>query len=123
MGRRSYRVESARAGQARQNKGLTQAAAAEDLSINRVTLNKIENGHANVSLELLERMARLYACSREWLIGEPEAVDEVEIDRERIANALSSIRDGFEALDAVLAGRLREAADAARGTDRDGVRA
>src|SRR4051812_5811641 len=94
----SYTPDPVRVAQARMDKGLKQAAAADALHVNRVTLNKIENGRANVSLELLERMTKLYDRSREWLLGEPEQVDPLELGRERLASALSKINDGFEDL-------------------------
>jgi transcriptional regulator with XRE-family HTH domain len=112
MSRTSFDVDPTRAAQARISAGLTQALAADELEINRVTMNKIENGKARVSLDLLERMAQRYGRSRAWLIGEPEAEDEIEASRERIANALSLISQGFEELVPVLNDRVREAREA-----------
>lgn len=98
MKRPSYTVDPVRAAQARMDKGFKQAEAADALMVNRVTLNKIENGRANVSLDLLERMTLLYDRSREWLLGEPETVDAIEAGREKLATALAKINDGFEDL-------------------------
>jgi transcriptional regulator with XRE-family HTH domain len=94
----SYTPDPVRVAQARMDKGLKQAEAADALHVNRVTLNKIENGRANVSLELLERMTNLYDRTREHLLGEPEHVDPIELNREQLASALSKINAGFEDL-------------------------
>lgn len=110
-----YRVDPVRAAQARLDKKgtdgrpLKQAAAAKLLGIHPVTLNRIENGKARVSLELLERMVKLYGQTRAWLLREPETVDAVEASRERIANALCQIGIGFEELTAVLNAQLPSA--------------
>lgn len=114
MSRQSYFVEPARAAQARMAAGFpVQADAADALRVNRVTLNKIENGRANVSLELLERMTSLYGKSREWLLGEPEQVDAIELGRERLATALAKINAGFEDLTDLVDTLNREAREAA----------
>lgn len=97
MKRQSYTVDPHRAAQARLAVGLTQAEAADDLGVNRVTLNKIENGKANASLDLIERMAARYTRSREWLLGQDHA-DPVLVNRDRIARALGKIAEGFEEL-------------------------
>jgi transcriptional regulator with XRE-family HTH domain len=92
--------------------GLKQAEAADALGVNRVTLNKIENGRANVSLELLEAMAEMYGCSREYLLGQPEEVDAIELGRERLAVALAKINDGFEDLTSLVDTLNAQARDA-----------
>lgn len=109
MARTSYAIDAARAGQARTAAGLTQEDAAAKLGINRITLNKIENGRTNVSLDLLERIASFYGRSREWMLGEPETIDEIELGRERLAVALTKISEGFEELTIVLNQRVRDA--------------
>ena len=116
-------IDHVRAGQARaalrddRGRPLSQAAAARKLDVHPVTLNKIENGKANVSLELLERMSRLYGRSREWLCGENEPADPVEAAREDIAEALGDIGTGLgkladlvETLNGAAAGRAKAAA-------------
>jgi transcriptional regulator with XRE-family HTH domain len=114
MARTGYTIDGVRAAQARVACGLaTQEQAAAELHVNRITLNRIENGHAKVSLELLERMAGRYGRSREWLQGEPEHVDELELGRARLAVALAKISEGFEELTGVLNDRAREARDTA----------
>lgn len=102
MGRTSYSIDPDRAGKARTAAGLTQQQAADELGVNRITMNRIENGRANASLELLERMAARYGVSREWLLGEDAAVDPIEVAREHVAEALAKIGDGFEELTDVL---------------------
>lgn len=95
--------------------GLTQAEAAGTLGVNRVTLNKIENGRSNLSLDLLERMAARYGCSREHLLGLDDT-DPVRANRDRIAKALQKIAEGFEELELtdVLNNRARDAGSQVR---------
>jgi transcriptional regulator with XRE-family HTH domain len=116
MARPGYTVDQVRVAQARVSSNLSQGEAADALNVNRVTLNKIENGRANVSLDLLERMSVLYGCSREWLQGEPEKLDEVELGRERFSNALATMAEGMEQLIAALDPLLRLADRAAEET-------
>jgi transcriptional regulator with XRE-family HTH domain len=104
---RSYIVDGARVGQARQalrndqGKPMKQVEAAEALGIHAVTLNRIENGKAPVSLELLERLVELTGRSREWLLGQDDQVDPILANRDRIARALAKIAEGFEELELV----------------------
>lgn len=113
-------VDPVRAGQAREafrdkaGARLSQVAAARRLGVHPVTLNKIENGKANCSLELLERMSKLYGRTREWLCGENDPVDEVEAAREKFALALSSIGEGFEQLTELVDVLNQRAAGAAK---------
>lgn len=99
-----YLVDHVRVAQARQalrganGKPLTQRLAAERLDVHPVTLNRIENGKARVSLELLERMATLYGCTREHLLGASEQVDPIAAARNQVADALEKIGGGFEEL-------------------------
>lgn len=118
---KSYKVNHARAGQARVatldaegDKPLKQVRAAELLGIHAVTLNRIEAGSARVSLELLERMCVLYGCTRAYLLGEPELVDELEAARERIAGALTKVGSGLEELAGLVETLNDRAADSAR---------
>ncbi len=113
----SYQVDGARVGQARQavvkdGRPLKQVEAAELLGLHPVTLNRIENGKARVSLETLERIAALTGRTREWLLGEPETIDPLEAGRGRLANALAQISAGFEELNDVLAQQVRAAREA-----------
>jgi len=102
MGRVTYTPDKTRVAQARLAAGFAvQADAAQSLGVNRVTLNKIENGRANLSLDLLERMADLYGCSRGFLLGLDDQVDPVLVNRDRIAKALAKIAEGFEELELV----------------------
>lgn len=95
MARTSYPIDGARVGQARLALGLTQTELADRIGVHRVTMTKIEGG-APVSLETLEALSVELVRSREWLCGEPDQVDEFDLARERIANAMSKIADGFE---------------------------
>src|SRR3954466_4408525 len=77
MARHGYRIDGLRVAQARQRiqvagKPITQAAFAERVGIHWVTMNRIENGKANASLELIERIAEETATTREYLLGEDE---------------------------------------------------
>lgn len=47
----------------RLKKRFTQTALAKEVGVSRSTINKIENGHGNPSLELLERIAKTLDCS------------------------------------------------------------
>ena len=116
---RGYTVDHLRVAQARMaltgkdGEPLTQRAAAEEvLGVNPVTLNRIENGKAKVSLELLDRMAALYGVTKEWLLGEPEDADDVEAAREALADSIRALHETtgrFSELMDVLDARLREA--------------
>lgn len=105
---KSYAIDGARLGQARQaltdenGKRLTQAEAARILGVHTVTLNRIENGKARASLELLERICELTGKSRIWLLGEEEPVDPFEVNRARLAVAVQNIADGFDLLNELM---------------------
>lgn len=95
---------------------LKQVEAARLLDVHPVTLNRIENGKAKVSRDLLDRMVDLYGRSREFLLGEPETIDEFELARERMAIALSQMAGVFEDFSAavkVLEERAARAGDSA----------
>ena len=87
--------------------------------MHRVTLTKIENG-APCSLELLERLARELNVSREWLLGEPETIDELELARERVTAAMGKLAEGFDDFTDAVQALQRRARDA--GADLDEVR-
>jgi transcriptional regulator with XRE-family HTH domain len=98
---KSYEIDGTRFGQARQilkdedGKPLTQSATADKLGVHAVTLNRIENGKARVSLDLLERMSELTGKSREWLLGEDEPVDPFEENRAKLTEAVNQLAAGF----------------------------
>lgn len=75
---------------------MTQGDLGDLIDRNRVTVNKIEAGAARVSLETLERLTVVLHRSREYLLGEPEHVDEFELARERLTNAATKIADGLQ---------------------------
>jgi transcriptional regulator with XRE-family HTH domain len=98
---KGFAIDPLRAAQARisfqeDGKPLTQVEAARRLGVHQITLNRVENGKSPGSADLLDRMVELYGVTREWLLGEPEQVDEYELARERMATAMSKIGDGFE---------------------------
>src|SRR5690242_15760418 len=96
MAREGYEIDGARVGRAREAAGISQQALGDRCHLHRVTVTRIENGQARVSLDVAERLARELGCTREWLLGEPDNVDEFDQARERVANALSKIGAGFE---------------------------
>lgn len=96
-------------------RALSQTQAAHRLDVHPVTLNRIENGKANVSLELLERMCALYGCTRPFLLGEPEQVDPFDAAKAQVAAALGEISDGFEKLADVVEALNEQAREAAAG--------
>lgn len=114
---RGFAIDSVRAAMARMaievdGKPLTQVEAARRLGVHQITLNRVENGKSPGSAELLDKMVELYGRSREWLLGEPEQTDDFELARERMANAMSKIGEGFEdfaAAVAALEARARQA--------------
>jgi transcriptional regulator with XRE-family HTH domain len=109
MARRGHDVSGLRVAQARQARGLTQDDLAGITGIHRVTITKIENGQAKVSLEALEKLASALERSREWLLGEPENVDEHELARERIGNAMHQLGEALEDIIDVLYGGVTDA--------------
>lgn len=117
--KRSYQLDPVRVAQARQAipganstaerfRAMTQTELAEKLGVHRITLTQIENGKANASLDLLERLVQATGKSREWLLGEPEQLDPVEESRQQVGAALAKIAAGFEQLTDVLDEQLRE---------------
>jgi transcriptional regulator with XRE-family HTH domain len=110
-GRAGYEIDGLRVAQARQalrpdgekrqrddDATMTQGDLADLIGVHRVTLNKIEAGQRAVSLDTLERLAVRLGRSREWLLGEPETIDEFELAREKMANALSEFSSAVDLL-------------------------
>lgn len=86
------RLQGVRVAQARQKlpgfngRGyLRQSEFAEKVGIHPVTMNRIENDNANVSLEMAERLADALCVTREWLQGED---DPYELARVKMGQAL-----------------------------------
>lgn len=108
MSRQSYEIDGLRVATARQaitgqnGKPMTQAELAARADVHRVTITKIENGDANVSLDLLERLAGILDCTREHLLGAAEPIDPVEASRAKLADGLEEVADGFEKLSEVV---------------------
>jgi transcriptional regulator with XRE-family HTH domain len=80
-----HRVDGLRIARARQSltdgrteKPLSQAAFAKRLGIHPVTMSNIENGKANVSLDLLERIADETGTTRDDLLASGDDGDEEE---------------------------------------------
>jgi transcriptional regulator with XRE-family HTH domain len=116
-GRTSYLLSGERVAKARlaitdeRGRPISQQELANRADLNRVTVAKIEGNKQRVSLEVLERLTVALGRSREYLLGEPEQVDEFEIARARLARATTMIVDGFEEAGLVLdlVKRVREA--------------
>lgn len=117
---KSYEIDGSRLGQARQalvnedGRPMKQVEFARLLDIHPVTLNRIENGKSKVSLDLLDKIADLTGKTREHLLGEPENVDEVELARERVSNALAQMSLALADIVDVLYGRAAEAKDVSK---------
>lgn len=117
---RSFQLDGVRVARARailkdeDGRHLTQAAFAGLVGLHLVTMNRIENNKARVSLHVLERIADLTGRSREYLLGEPEHVDEVDAAREMFAQALEQMQGGFEDFNAavdLLTNRVKDATE------------
>lgn len=54
----------------RQSRGLSQTQVANYLGIDQTTLSKIENGTRTIGVVMLEKLAALYFCSLDQLLGE-----------------------------------------------------
>lgn len=55
---------------ARTNRGLTQSQVAEYLCIDQTTLSKIESGTRTIGASMLDKLAALYFCTVDQLLGE-----------------------------------------------------
>lgn len=51
----------------------SQASFADTISINRVQYAKYESGANSPSVDVLERICRVHACSADWLLGLKES--------------------------------------------------
>jgi transcriptional regulator with XRE-family HTH domain len=89
---------------------MTQVQLADRLGLHRVTLTKIETGHARVSRETLERLAVELGRSTAWLLGEPEEVDEIELARTKIFAAATDFLEAIQMLERRARGEGTESA-------------
>ena len=55
---------------ARVNRGLTQSQVAEYLGIDQTMLSKIEGGTRTIGAAMLDKLAALYFCTADQLLGE-----------------------------------------------------
>ena len=55
---------------AREEKSLTQAEVAKEIGISQPAYNDIERGDRMPSLAVTKRLARLFDCSIDYLVGE-----------------------------------------------------
>lgn len=60
----------ARLKEIRQSRGLSQSQVAKYLEIDQTTLSKIEKGTRNIGIASLEKLAALYFCTLDQLLGE-----------------------------------------------------
>lgn len=106
--RTSYKLDGLRVAQARtailgeDGRSIKQSAFAALADLHPVTMNRIENNKARVSLGTLERISELTGRSREYLLGEDEETDVVELARARFARGLEGMRAGFEEFNAAV---------------------
>jgi len=115
MARQGFQIDGVRLGRRRTELALTQQLLADKAHIHRTTLAKIEGGSRSVSLQIVERLAAVLGCSREWLLGEPEQADEFDLARDRIASAMTKMADGFEDFTAAVEALEQRARDVAAG--------
>lgn len=98
-----YEVDGLRVAQARhailssRGKPLTQAELAASVGVHHLTVNRIENGHARVSLETLERLTTVLNVTRDHLLGTESSVEAAtRIQQEKL------IREALAPLEAAL---------------------
>src|SRR6476660_5160428 len=82
---------------------LSQDALARAAGVTRQTISKLESGSGNVTVDVLERVARVLECSVHVLfepVVEVEAISERELAR-RAKESRTDYVDGFALLDAI----------------------
>ncbi|MFC4213416.1 helix-turn-helix domain-containing protein [Pedobacter lithocola] len=82
---------AARLKDARTLAGLSQAQAAEKLSLQRPAISEIEAGNRKVSAEEIVIFANLYKVGTSWLLGEEDDEDQTEERRRFAARELSKL--------------------------------
>ena len=81
--------------------GLSQGDLADRASVARQTISKIESGHGNVTVEVLEKIATVLGCGVDQLF-EPRSVRVDDAELERRANApRSEFVNAYDVLDAI----------------------
>lgn len=91
---------------------MKQGELADLCGLHRVTMTKIEGSNARVSLDVLERLAAAVGRSREWLLGEPETIDDFELARAKMNHVLEEFSQAVD---------LLQRAARAAATETDGV--
>lgn len=115
----SFQLDGVRVARARailrdnDGRALTQVAFAGLVGLHPVTMNRVENNKTRVSLSVVEKIATLTGRTREYLLGEVEQVDGVEMARGMFAHALEQMQDGFEDFNAAIDLLTARAKDAA----------
>jgi len=64
----------------RRNAGLTQQALADHFHLSQQTIYKYENGRAEPDIETLKQFARFFGVSVDYLIGNVDPTEEVDMD-------------------------------------------
>ncbi|MBP5282117.1 MAG: helix-turn-helix transcriptional regulator [Lachnospiraceae bacterium] len=64
----------------RRKAGLTQQALADSFHLSQQTIYKYENGHAEPDIETLKQFARFFGVTVDYLIGNDETTEEVQMD-------------------------------------------
>jgi transcriptional regulator with XRE-family HTH domain len=81
--------------------GFSQGDLADRASVARQTISKIESGHGNVTVEVLEKIATVLGCGVDQLF-EPRCVRVDDAELERRANApRSEFVNAYDVLDAI----------------------
>lgn len=64
---------------ARQTENLSQRELAEMLGVHQTYVSMIERGLNTPTVELLDRMADIFGCSTDWLLGREKFINRKEI--------------------------------------------
>jgi transcriptional regulator with XRE-family HTH domain len=79
--------------EAREASGLTQARAAQMLSLHRPSISEIEAGRRKVSSDELTRFADLYKVSTEWLLSGVIGGEDYSADVLAMARSIKSMTE------------------------------
>lgn len=93
----------------RQEKGITQKSLAEYLEVDQSFISKIESNERNINVEIVEKLADLFACSVRDLVNDDRDVKGLSLsfrskidnvtDLEHISYANKVVKDFIEVID------------------------
>lgn len=89
----------------RKAKGLTQEELAKKLTLPVNTYGNWERGHAEPSADMLVKLADLFECSVDYLLGRANALDVVNIQTD-LTEQQKELLTNYDKLNAVGKGRL-----------------